>query len=206
MGRSVTGSISTADPSDYYAFQLEGRDSVRLRLDNQSGAPLQLLVRYAAMPGPQGFDERSATPSGHQETALTGILSGGTYYVQVTGDRGAASYQLVAETAPFYASDFSPKRFGLGQTARLTITGTGFDETTRVEFVNGEGVKRIYHAELVSESTLIVPVELSPAALPPETLGFPWALGRTRCGSRSRGTRRRSRARSRWSRPRRPTW
>ena len=77
----------------------------------------QLSVRYAAIPTRTAFDERSAAPGSTQQISLKGISVGGTYYVMVQSDQGATAYSLVAEKAPFFVTEVSPKRTAMRVTA-----------------------------------------------------------------------------------------
>src|SRR5262249_50176227 len=172
------GSTTTADPSDYFVVHLDPGESLRLRLASQTpGTPLELYVRYAAIPSRLGFDQRAASPAATQEITLTGIASGAPYYVEVYGDRGATNYALVAEQAPFFVTDAGPKRHGIAATAHVTLTGAGFDETTHVRFINQEGVPRPIPTEFVSPTTLIATIDFGAGLPPGNPKPFSWAPG-----------------------------
>src|SRR5207244_2792650 len=73
-GTSLSGTVTPADPSDYYVVHLDAGEELRVRLDAQSSSlSPELYVRYAAIPTRLAYDERSATAGTHQEIALTGI-------------------------------------------------------------------------------------------------------------------------------------
>ncbi|HEX8203832.1 MAG TPA: DUF6531 domain-containing protein, partial [Isosphaeraceae bacterium] len=218
-GTPVAGSVAPADRADYFQVHLDAGQSLHLRLDGQTpGQPLELYVRYAALPTRLAYDQRSNTTGATQAIALTGIAGGGTYYVMVHGDRGAAAYALVAQQEPFFVTDVSPRRHAMIELvdpppptpspfnpapppaakvpvpakASVILTGTGFDETTRVTFRNAQGRVQSVPARLVSASTLVVDIDfawtLPGDTLPPTSIGtslpigpFPtyyWAPGR----------------------------
>jgi hypothetical protein len=164
-GTARTGSVSPLDPSDFYVFHVDGGEGLKLRLESESALPLELYVRYAATPTILSFDQRATAPTAAQEIAFTSIATGGTYYVQVYGDRAATDYTLVAEQAPFFITSIGPQRHGLAAPAAITITGAGFDETTRVAFVDAGGVERPSVTQFVSPTTLIAHIDFNTPSL-----------------------------------------
>ena len=177
-GTTIQGAITSEDQVDYYALHLDAGESLRLQIDSQaSGVPLELYVRYAAIPSRLRYDQRSAAPGTHQEIALTGVAGGGTYYIFVYGGQGPTSYTLDAEKAPFFLTDISPHRYGTSVPANITLTGTGFDNTSRVAFVNSDGAGISVPVQFVSESTLIATIDFTQSSPPGIGTPFHWEPG-----------------------------
>ncbi len=179
-GTAVNGQVSSADPDDFYVLHTDSGDSFRLDLTSKTtGTPLELYVRYAAVPSRQSFDQRWATPVAQQDISLTAINGPGTYYILVSsnGNGASASYSLTAQTAPFFVTDFSPKRQGIAADANITITGAGFDALTTLAFVNGQGQVRGVPIQFVSDSTLIATIDFSQELPPGIGNSFEWQPG-----------------------------
>ncbi len=157
-GIAVGGTLSSSDRWDYYKLNLGEGQTLRLNLDgDRASARPELYVSYAAIPTRMAFDERSALPAAQQQIALTGISSGGTYYVAVYGGAAASGigYSLFAEEAPFFISDITPRRHGTAAGTTVTITGEGFDQNTAAEFfLASDTFHRALPVEFVSPSTL----------------------------------------------------
>jgi RHS repeat-associated protein len=158
---AVQGTLTQADRFDYFAVQLSGGESLNLRLTSTTPSSITgLYVSYTAIPTRIKFDQRSWTLSLQQEINLTGIASGGTYYVLVYGEQvpRTTEYTITAETAPFHVTSISPHRHGNASPAVVTIAGSGFDESVEVHFVNSSGTARRISAVFISPSTLKLPV------------------------------------------------
>jgi RHS repeat-associated protein len=158
-GTPANGALSAADPADYYAITLAGKETLKLQLNvGESASRTELYVSYAAIPTRLTFDERSIVPTGSQAITLTGINGGGTYYVLVYADQpsDAISYTLTAEESPLFITGATPSRHGTSSPATVTISGEGFDETTSVEFILGANSTAV-PVQFVSPSTLVVP-------------------------------------------------
>lgn len=178
-GSAVNGTLSTSDRSDYYKFELGTGDSVQLALLSPPGSQLELYVSYAALPTRTAFDQRSVASGNRQQVSLDAINGGGVYYVLVYGAQlaGNPQYSLNATKAPFFANQISPNHYGMAAPAHITVTGTGFDATTAVDFLNSGGTARRVPTQFVSESTLIATIDFSQAAEESGQHSFDWTPG-----------------------------
>ena len=158
-GAPAAGQLTMTDRADYFAVNLDGGESLRLDLSSSPGGAVNsLYVSYAAIPTQQSFDHRSSVPGTSQSVELTGIATGGTYYVFVHSNlaHSTTTYSLSAEVAPFFITNITPNRHGDATPAVATITGAGFDETTTVAFISG-GHPVAMPVQYVSPTTLILP-------------------------------------------------
>jgi hypothetical protein len=174
-GSAVNGTLTTADRGDFYKIVLASGDSLKLKLHSSTaGSQTELYVSYAGLPSRVAFNQRSAFPGADPEISLKAINGGGVYYVLVYGSQvpGSTPYTISAERAAFFVSNLSPNRIGMASPAQLTLTGTGFDETTVVEFIKSSGSSARIPSKLVSETKMIVTIDFVEVHAP-----FTWTAG-----------------------------
>jgi hypothetical protein len=183
-GSEFSGTLSSADPADYYAIHVNGGANLGLVLDGLAASGVnELYASFEAIPTRLDYDFRSVKDETFfdrqdQTLALTAPPGGGTFYVLVYGDQidssGSNPYHLSAATGPFVVTSITPDQ-GTNQppdpgngSARpvgrvipsiVSITGAGFDATTTVEFIGAGGTDFSPDAtQFVSSSVLTLDI------------------------------------------------
>ncbi|MFO0957423.1 MAG: RHS repeat-associated core domain-containing protein [Isosphaeraceae bacterium] len=162
-GTPANGTLTPADRADYFAIHVNGGDNLGLVLDGLAASGVnELYASFEAIPTRLSYDYRSVTDETFfnrldQQIAFTGPPGGGTLYILVYGDQinGQSPYTLAATTGSFVVTSITPDRSTnrppepANGTARpigrivpttVSITGAGFNDATRVDFIGTGGV------------------------------------------------------------------
>jgi RHS repeat-associated protein len=103
---------------------------------------IELYAQFGAPPTRADYQYVSATPGSTSENVLVPMAAPGTWYILVYAAHVAAppeAYSLTAAVSPVTLTAVSPNRLGNAEDAVLTLTGAGFDATTTVSLVAGNG-------------------------------------------------------------------
>ena len=136
-GVPVAGTLSGPDPFDSYSVATGTGEQLGIVLTGAAvAAGAELFVSFETVPTRMDYDYRGEINFGGNGEVLIPHSPGGTYYVLVYADQldAAAAYEISASTSELLVTGISPERHGDGSTCEMTITGSGFDETTTIEF------------------------------------------------------------------------
>jgi len=164
-----TDTLTPADRADFYTIQVAPAEILALALDGLASSGInELYVRRDAIPTRQDNDFRAVkdefTVDGQDHQIVANApAEGGTYYILVYGAQisTAIPYTLTARTGPLIVDSITPGHHGNSATARVTIRGAGFDDTTSVEFVGSDGnIQLPVETQFVSADTLTLTLDL----------------------------------------------
>jgi RHS repeat-associated protein len=112
-----------------------------IHLQNSSlGDQIEVYAKYAAAPTRADFQFQSSVSRSLSQSIVIPAAAPGTWYILVYAVSVAAapeSYTLTATVSPIMLTAVSPDHLGNAADAVLTLTGAGFDSTTKVTLVAG---------------------------------------------------------------------
>jgi RHS repeat-associated protein len=140
QGTSVTGTI-TSGQSVYYSVTATPGETLAINVTDAVANESEFYASFNALPSRSVFDQTFQDRSVLTPTLVFPNSQGGTYYILLYGQIGAATpqtYTIEAQAAPLGISSFSPTvatntGTGIGGTATtIGISGTGFTAQSTV--------------------------------------------------------------------------
>ena len=164
-GASVSGTLTDADRSDYYAVSTEaGRNFAIVVNGMVHGASAEVFVSFETVPTRLDYDYRSTPDVDGDQQVLIGKSLPGTYYVHIYGNwlSGSSSYDVTAsDLGEIFIASISPDHHGIDSNCIATLIGAGFDENTTVEFVGSDSsIRTPTDTQLISPTTMLLTLDV----------------------------------------------
>jgi YD repeat-containing protein len=103
---------------------------------------IEVYAKFGSAPTRDDYQYKSAVPQSVSQSIVIPSAAPGTWYILVYATSVPAwpeNYTLTATVAPVTLTAITPDRLGNAADAVLTLTGAGFDSTTTVSLVAGNG-------------------------------------------------------------------
>jgi RHS repeat-associated protein len=126
---------------------------------NNQGDHVEVYARFNAPPTRADYQYKSAVPNSLSQTIIVPKAAPGTWYILIYAEGVAAlpdNFTLTATVVPLTLTALVPDHSGNAAAAILTLAGAGFDRTSRVSLVAGNGT-----AYQANQTLLDLPTQLS---------------------------------------------
>jgi len=130
-----------------HLFRVNLSSGVPLRVSLNDTASVnrnEIYIKHGALPTTSDYDYKSSVNDSADQEIFVPMAYAGTWYILVYGSyvSTVSNYTLLATTGDVMLAGVTPVRYGISNASVLTLTGAGFDTTTNVALVNGNGTVR----------------------------------------------------------------
>ncbi|MFO7907411.1 MAG: RHS repeat-associated core domain-containing protein, partial [Pirellulaceae bacterium] len=144
-GTADSGTLSPADRFEYYTINLDPGENLRLTLDGQAASGSnRLYYGQGEVPTRQSYHGRASSGTPDAQLTIPGTYDGGDYYILAHASQIAAEqdYELTGQDYKIILDEVSPNHHGNAADATVTLSGDGFNETTTISFIAGDGTEK----------------------------------------------------------------
>jgi RHS repeat-associated protein len=159
-GAPYNGVLTGSGQAQLFTVSVPQDEQLLLKLQSQSGGdPLEVYASFGTPPTPDTYQYASTEPLSLTQTIVAPTAAPGTWYILVYApvvSLTTENYTLTGTSSAIGVKSIMPTRLGNAADAVLTLTGAGFDNTTTVSLVAGNGT--VYQA---NQTQLDLPTQLT---------------------------------------------
>jgi RHS repeat-associated protein len=165
------GTFSGNGDEHIYRIDVPAGQNLLIRLNGLDNLGVsEVYVRFGALPTRGTFDYRAATPGSADQQTLISAAAPGTYYIMVRGESvpGNGQFTLEAIASQLSLTGVVPDHLANTVDAYLTLSGAGFDATTRVALVSTNGMaysNNTVSVDSFTQLTVTIPANSVPPGL-----------------------------------------
>jgi RHS repeat-associated protein len=150
LGQTYPGRLEGSGQALLFKVAVPVAKQMLVDLRDSSGADLnELYAKYGSAPTRGDYDYRYSNAASANAQILVPTATPGDWYILVYAERvpNPSNFTLATTTASIFLTSVTPDHAGSSADAVLTLTGSGFDRTTRVALV---GDVMTYPADVIS--------------------------------------------------------
>jgi RHS repeat-associated protein len=151
LGTAYSGTLAGSGQAQLFRVTLPSAQQLQVDLrDSASADHNELYVQFGAPPTRADYQYRFSSAASANQRVLVPMAAPGSWYILVYGEAvpSPSNYTLMATGSPIVLSGLTPDHASNSADMVLTLTGAGFDPTTTVILVAGDGTQ--YPAATVS--------------------------------------------------------
>jgi RHS repeat-associated protein len=170
LGTPLTEPLAGSGQTQLFQVQVPAGGPLQVALRDPGADQNEIYAKFGAPPTRGDFDDVASTPASADQVVIVPQAAPGTWYILVYSASVPApgSYTLTAATSSIFLGHAFPAHLGTTRDDILTLTGAGFDATTTVSLVAGDG--KAYTADSVDlASPTSLTATFHAGAVPPGT-------------------------------------
>jgi YD repeat-containing protein len=159
LGTAYQGSLVGNVQAELFQIAVPQSQGLLLVLKDLSSADQnELYLKFGSLPTRSDYQYRFSNPASANQQILVPVAAAGNWYALLYTDSvpSPSTYTILATTSQIFLTGSTPIHSGTSADTTLTLTGSGFDQTTSVDLIATNGT-----AYPASKASIDLPTQIT---------------------------------------------